>query len=65
MLLAGCFLATFWVGMRWYGVDGAGLRHAVTIAFMALALTQVSHVFNARSKTRSAFKALLLTNSWL
>ena len=65
MLLAGCSLATFWVGMRWYGVEGAGLRHAVTIAFMTLALTQVFHVFNARSKTRSAFTALLLTNSWL
>ena len=65
MLLAGCALAAFRIGMQWYGVEGVGLRHAVTIAFMTLALSQVFHAFNARSKTRSAFTALLLINRWL
>ncbi len=65
LLLGGCTLAAFATGMRWYGVDGLGLRHAVTIAFMALALAQVFHAFNARSTTRSAFTAQLFTNGWL
>ena len=65
LLLSVCTLAAFAIGMRWYGVDGLGLRHAVTIAFMTLALAQVFHAFNARSKTRSAFTALLFTNRWL
>ena len=65
LLLGGCTLAAFAIGMRWYGVDGIGLRHAVTIAFMTLALAQVFHAFNTRSKTRSAFTTLLFTNRWL
>ena len=65
LLLAGCTLAAFAVGMQWHGSDGAGLRHAVTIAFMTLALAQVFHAFNTRSKTRSAFSVGLFTNPWL
>jgi Ca2+-transporting ATPase len=64
-LLAAATLFAFWVGMRWYGSDGAGLRHAVTIAFMTLALAQVAHALSARSQRRSAFDARLLTNGWL
>lgn len=64
-LLAGCALAAFAVGMRWYGVEGEGLRHAVTIAFMTLAMAQVFHAFNARSRNRSALKSRLFTNGWL
>jgi Ca2+-transporting ATPase len=65
MLIAGVALLAFYIGMRWYGTEGVGLRHAVTIAFMTLALAQVFHVFNARSQTRSAFTARLFTNGWL
>jgi len=65
LLIAGVTLLAFFIGMRWYGTQGAGLRHAVTIAFMTLALAQVFHVFNARSQTRSAFTARLFTNGWL
>ena len=65
LLLGGCALAAFAIGMHWYGVDGVGLRHSITIAFMTLALAQVFQAFNARSKTRSAFTALLFTNGWL
>ena len=65
LLLGGCALAAFAIGMRWYGDEGLGLRHAVTIAFMTLALAQVFQAFNARSKTWSAFTALLFTNGWL
>ena len=64
-LLAACTLAAFSVGMSWYGTEGEGLRHAVTVAFMALALGQVAHAFNARSQTRSAFTSRLFTNGWL
>jgi P-type Ca2+ transporter type 2C len=65
LLLAGVTLLVFFLGMRWYGADAAGLRHAVTMAFMTLALTQVFHAFNARSQTRSALTARLWTNGWL
>ena len=65
ILLAGCTLTAFAIGMRWYGIEGAGERHAVTIAFMTLALTQVVHAFNARSRTASVFTSRLFTNGWL
>ncbi|MGQ0622700.1 MAG: cation-translocating P-type ATPase [Panacagrimonas sp.] len=65
LLLAGCTLAAFAVGMHWYGTQGQGLRHAVTIAFMTLALAQVFHAFSARSQKRSAFSLRLFTNGWL
>jgi Ca2+-transporting ATPase len=63
--LASLTLLAFWIGMRWYGVEGDGRRHAVTIAFMTLALVQVFHAFNARSQRRSALDARLFTNGWL
>jgi len=65
VLLAACTLAAFQVGLRWYGAKGDGLRHAVTIAFMTLALAQIFHTFNARSRTRSVFSARLFSNLWL
>jgi len=65
LLLAGVTLLAFYIGMRWYGTEGEGLRHAVTLAFMTLALAQVLHAFNARSQRRSAFDARLFTNRWL
>jgi len=64
-LLSVCTLAAFSVGMRWYGDHGAGLKHAITIAFMTLAMAQTFHAFNARSRTRSAFNSRLFTNAWL
>ena len=64
-LLAGVTLLAFSVGMRWYGAEGSGLRHATTLAFMTLAVAQVFHAFNARSQVRSAFTAQLFTNAWL
>jgi len=64
-LLSGCTLGTFATGMRWYGTEGSGLQHAVTIAFMTLAMGQVFHAFSARSRTRSAFTVRLFTNRWL
>jgi Ca2+-transporting ATPase len=64
-LLAAVTLASFWLGMRWYGAEGAGLAHAITIAFMTLAFAQTFHAFNARSQRRSAFTDRLFTNGWL
>ena len=65
VLLTAVTLLAFLVGMRWYGAEGPGLRHATTLAFMTLALAQVFHAFNARSKRHSAFTARLFTNGWL
>jgi len=65
LLIGGCTLATFAIGMRWYGAQGEGLQHAVTITFMTLAMAQVFHTFSARSQTRSMFSARLFTNGWL
>jgi len=65
LLLAGVTLLAFYIGMRWYGTEGVGLRHAVTIAFMTLTFANVFHTFNARSQTRSALTASLFTNGWL
>ena len=65
LVIGCCTLVAFAVGMRWYGAHGAGLRHAITLAFMTLAIAQVFHTFNARSRTRSIFTARLLSNGWL
>ncbi len=65
LLLSGVTLLAFLAGMHWYGAEGTGLRHATTLAFMTLALSQVFHAFNARSQLRSAFTARLFTNVWL
>lgn len=65
MLLSAVTLAAFAVGMSWYGQVDAGLRHAVTISFMTLALAQTFHAFNARSQTDSIFNRRLFTNGWL
>ncbi len=51
------------MGMRWYGREGQGLAHAVTICFMTLAMAQVFHAFNARSRVRFAFTARLFSGS--
>jgi len=65
LLLSAVTLLAFWGGMRWYGTESLGLRHAETLAFMTLALAEVFHAFNARSPRRSAFTAQLFTNGWL
>ncbi|HZM33294.1 MAG TPA: HAD-IC family P-type ATPase [Burkholderiales bacterium] len=65
LLLAAVTLFAFFTGLTWYGSQGEGLHHAITLAFMTLGLSQVLHVFNARSQTRSAFTARLFTNPWL
>lgn len=65
LLLGVCTLVAFRIAIQWYGTEGIGLRHAVTIAFMTLALAQVFHAFNARSQKRSAFTSRLFTNGWL
>jgi P-type Ca2+ transporter type 2C len=64
-LITSVTLFAFFVGMRWHGTEGDGLRQATTMAFMTLALAQVFHAFNARSQTRSAFDDRLFTNGWL
>ncbi len=65
LLLAAVTLLAFHVGMRWYGDAGEGLRQATTMSFMTLALAQVFHALNARSRTRSIFTRRLFTNRWL
>lgn len=58
-------LVAFWWGMNTYGAAADGARHAVTISFMTLALAQVFHAFNARSRTGSAFNRRMFANPWL
>ena len=65
LLLSLVTLLAFGIGMQWYGNEGEGLRRATTMAFMTLAISQVVHVFNARSQVRSAFTSRLFTNGWL
>lgn len=64
-VLACVTLVAFAAGMSWYGTEGAGLLHAVTISFMTLALVQTFHAFNARSQMDSAIDSRLFTNKWL
>jgi len=42
-----------------------GLSHAVTLAFMTLALAQLFHVFNARSARPVVFSGRLFRNRWV
>ncbi len=65
MLLAACTLVAFRIGMHWYGDTGAGLAHAVTIAFMTLSMVQIAHTLNARSHTKTLFSRSLIANKWL
>jgi Ca2+-transporting ATPase len=64
MLLASAALTAFFIGMRWYGAEGPGLRHAGTMAFTVLALAQVAHAVNVRSQRQSAF-VRPFANRWL
>jgi Ca2+-transporting ATPase len=64
-MLAGLTLLAFGLGMRWHGTEPDGLRRAMTMAFLTLALVQVAHAFNARSQRRSVFTTRLFTNGWL
>src|SRR5690606_13355222 len=63
-LLAGVTLTAFALGLSRYGTAD-GLDHAVTLAFMTLALAQVLHAFNARSTTESVFTRGVFRNLWL
>ena len=65
MLLAACTLTAFRIGGYWYGFAGEGLLHAETLACMTLAMSQLVHTFNVRSRTGTAFSAQLFTNGWL
>jgi Ca2+-transporting ATPase len=65
LMLATVTLLAFYIGTSWYGASSAGQQHASSIAFMTLALSQVFHSFNARSRTRSIFDRQLFMNLWL
>lgn len=64
-VVAAVTLAAFWWGLQQYGGQTDGVRHAVTVSFMTLALAQVFHAFNARSRTGTAFSRRLFRNPWL
>jgi Ca2+-transporting ATPase len=65
IVLAGCTLVAFRLGLSRHGAAGEGLRTAITMAFMTLALSQVFHAYNCKSSTRSAFSRRIFTNRWL
>lgn len=64
LLLASMALTGFFVGMSWYGTEGSGLQHAVTMGFTTLALAQVFYALNVRSPRHSAFSKPF-ANPWL
>ncbi len=47
----------------WVGVDSA--RHAQTMLFTTIVLSQLLHAFNFRSETRTVFRLETLRNGWL
>jgi Ca2+-transporting ATPase len=64
-VLAGGTLAAFGLGLMRHGESGLGLSRAMTMAFMALSLSQLIHAFSSRSGRDSAFSWRLFTNRWL
>jgi Ca2+-transporting ATPase len=64
-LLAVATLVAFASGLNRHGAERPGLQAASTIAFTTLALAQIVHVFNTRSRTRSTFTAGFFANPWL
>ena len=58
-------LGAYFVAMRRYGIVADGPMRAGTIAFMTLALAQVFHAFNVRSRKGSTVTRELFTNRWL
>jgi Ca2+-transporting ATPase len=64
-LIAAVTLIAFAVGLQWHGLEAEGTRRAATMGFQTLALAQVAHAFNSRSRRRSIFTDRLFTNRWL
>ena len=64
-LLSLCTLIAFRTGLHWYGQAPSGLAHAETMAFTTLAMSQLTHAFNVRSVTQSAFSRGTPSNPWL
>jgi P-type Ca2+ transporter type 2C len=64
LVLAAVSLVAFAVGRVRHGDTSEGQLVASTMAFMAIALAQVFHAFNARSQRRSAFDGMF-ENRWL
>ncbi|WP_259107905.1 HAD-IC family P-type ATPase [Pseudomonas sp. JUb42] len=62
LLLAITTLVAFYIGLRWYPEH---VEHAATMAFMTLALVQILHALNVRSRRRSALTRGFFTNKWL
>jgi Ca2+-transporting ATPase len=60
LLLTVSTLGVFLVGL---GMDGG--RPAVTMAFTTLALTQLAHAFNARSRDPVVFSGRFFSNPWV
>ncbi len=58
-------LVAFFFALRRYESDVSNIRHAGTVAFMTLALSQIFHAFSARSQKRSAASIFTSTNWWL
>ena len=61
-LLTLSTLGVYLWGLKVWGVD---VQHAVTLAFMTLALTQLFHVFNARAPSPVIFTRRMLQNGWV
>lgn len=62
LLMTGATLGVFVWGLEGRGLPG---DHAVTLAFMTLALTQLFHVFNARGEDAILFTRRFFRNGWV
>lgn len=64
IVLAAAALGVFSIGLTWYAGD-VGVHHAMTMAFMTLAFSQIVHGVNVRSQTDSLFRSAFFSNPWL
>lgn len=64
-IICSVTLLAFFFALRRYEFDVNHARHAGTLAFMTLALSQIFHAFSARSQKRSATSIFTSTNWWL
>ena len=62
VLMTGATLGVFVWGLEGRGLPG---EHAVTLAFMTLALTQLFHVFNARGEDAILLTRRFFRNGWV
>ena len=65
ILYQGVLEAAIVLGIFFYALDRYSSPEAITMAFAALGLVQITHAFNVRSQRESIFRIGLLSNRWM